>query len=259
MRYFDTHCHLDFDCFNSELDSLLWLCGQKGIDKVLVPATCGEVFSSLLQMPEIYKGVYIALGIHPFFITGKTEGELLDLRRLLAQRSSGSRVRAIGEFGLDKSCAVDYDLQLAVATSQFEMAAEFNLPVVLHNRKSDQALLNLIDKYRISKGVIHGFSGSYEIGMEFIKRGFYLGVGGVITWTNANKVRRSISRLPIESLVLETDAPDMSPQWLKGKRNTPLTVIGVSKLLADIKGCSQATVVDATYLNSCRLFGVSSN
>lgn len=256
-RYFDTHCHLDFDCFDGDRAGLLSRCKALGIQRFLIPATRFSVMEKLEALVSRHQGVYIAAGIHPFFVDKTSLSDLSLLSEYLKTSNLiGSKLIALGEMGLDKYCSNDFGLQKEVFSRQLEMASRLSLPVIIHNRKCDQTVLDLLDSFNVNKGVVHGFSGSYEIANEFRKRGFYIGLGGVISWENANKVRQMVTRSGLTQVVIETDAPDMSPEWLKGKRNTPETVIKVVALLAELLQLPVTTVADTVYRNSCNLFGL---
>jgi TatD DNase family protein len=258
-RYFDTHCHLDFECFDENRHLLIAQCKGLGVDKFLLPATKLEGLMKLESLSKQYEGMYIAVGIHPFFVD---QNSLKDIERLDDYLSVSSQVEtlvALGEMGLDKYGTADYGLQTEVLSQQLLLASKYKLPIILHNRKSDRLLLDLVDKYGIRSGVVHGFSGSYETATEFIKRGFLIGLGGVVSWSNARKVRAMVSRLSVNEILFETDSPGMSPEWLKGQRNSPETVIRVCKLTSELLGMSEAIVAEIVYSNSCHLFGINCN
>lgn len=256
MRLFDTHCHLDFDVFDRSLESLISECRLLGVDTFLIPGTRVSAISKILTIQAQYRGVYVAFGIHPFFIDENSIDDLAVLEAELLTYQGTEGLVALGEIGLDKFSPVDYALQKEVFEAQLRLADVYDLPVVLHNRKSDQVMLDLLDRYSIRAGVVHAFSGSVEIAREFISRGLKLGIGGVITWSNAHKVRSMVEQLPMEAIVLETDSPEMSPQWLKGEANTPKSVPRIAEYLAQLKGVSVSDVAEITYSNACELFGI---
>lgn len=258
MRFFDTHCHLDFEVFDSDLDTLMSECRLLGVDRFVIPATKVSAINKLLAIQARYQGVYVAFGIHPFFVDEGSKASLIELEARLSESHHEETLVALGEIGLDKFCAVDYALQKDLFEAQLKLAASYQLPVILHNRKSDQIILELLDKYSIRSGVLHAFTGSIEIAREFIKRGFKLGLGGVITWANATKVRAMVEQLPLDAIVLETDSPDMSPEWLKGCRNTPKSIPAIVDYLARIKQMSVEELSDKAYKNSCEVFAVES-
>ena len=256
--YFDTHCHLDFKEFDEGRGALITKWKALGVKKFVVPATSYSALAGLEELADKYEGVYIGAGIHPFFVN---EESLRDVDRLGAylQCSPSVDLVALGEMGLDKFCGVDYELQKEVLSKQLRYAKVFNLPVILHCRKGYSDLLRLLDFHDVRSGVVHGFTGSYEIACEFMKRRFLIGLGGAVTWGNASKVRNMVSRLGIDSIVFETDSPDMSPEWLKGQCNTPESVIHVGKYVAELLGIEESTVAMKVYRNSCDLFGLETD
>jgi len=192
-----------------------------------------------------------------FFVNETSLSQIGRLEDWLESRSGYQKLVAVGEIGLDKLCSVDYGLQQQVFERQLILAERFNLPVIIHNRKSDQAILKAIDSIACLTGVIHGFTGSIETARQFIDRGFKLGIGGAVTWSNARKVKSMVEQLPLESMVLETDAPDMSPQWLKGQRNTPLELFEVVRFLSELRGESIDVISSQLYRNGCAVFEIA--
>lgn len=254
MRYFDTHCHLDFEVFDVDLESMINECHELGVDKVLIPGTRASAISKLLALSKQYQGVYVAFGIHPFFVNDTSLDDLEKIEAAIQSQRDNPVLVALGEIGLDKLCGVDYQLQLQVFEKQLALAEQYSLPVILHNRKSDQLMLETLRRYELIGGVVHGFSGSYETAQQFIRMRFKIGVGGVMTWDNAHKVRAMIRRLSVDAIVLETDSPDMSPQWCKGDRNTPREIPALARYLASLKEMDEVLLNERLYQNACELF-----
>ncbi|GLQ33232.1 TatD family hydrolase [Litoribrevibacter albus] len=254
MRYFDTHCHLDFEVFDSSLESLLVACRSSGIDRFVIPGTRVSSIPKIRSIQKQNEGVYVAFGIHPFFVDDDSLSDLPELERNLISAECDPSLVAVGEIGLDRFCDADYELQCRVFEAQLALALKLGLPVILHNRKSDQRILDALTRYPVKGGVVHGFSGSYETAMRFIDRGFKIGIGGVVTWENARKVRDMVVRLPLDAIVLETDAPDMSPQWAKGQVNSPSELPAIARYLSELKKIDLAMLCEQLYRNSCELF-----
>ena len=257
MKLFDTHCHLDFEVFDEDREALMLKCAEFGIDKVLIPATSIDSLKKIEVLSQNYEGVYIASGIHPFFVDDTSLDQIQRLEEWLESRFNDQKLVAVGEIGLDKVCAVDYELQQQVFERQMLLAERFGLPVIIHNRKSDQAILKAIDSRSELTGVIHGFTGSIETAKQFIDRDFKLGIGGAVTWDNARKVKAMVQQLPLESMVLETDAPDMSPQWIRGQRNTSLELLKILRYLSELRGEPVDVVSAQLYKNGCDVFKIA--
>ena len=257
MKLFDTHCHLDFEVFDEDREALMVKCAEFGIDKVLIPATNLDSLKKIEVLSRNYEGVYIASGIHPFFVDDTSLDQIQRLEEWLKCRFNDQKLVAVGEIGLDKFCSVDYELQQQVFQQQMLLAERFGLPVIIHNRKSDQAILGAIDSRSGLTGVIHGFTGSIETAKQFIDRGFKLGIGGAVTWDNARKVKAMVQQLPLESMVLETDAPDMSPQWIRGQRNTSLELLKILRYLSELRGEPVDVISAQLYKNGCDVFKIA--
>lgn len=253
LSLFDTHCHLDFACFESQF-SQMWLRAQQhGIQRAVVPSIGPENWQKVQQLAQDYDGMYYSLGFHPAFLTEDFDLHLMDLHQRLSLRDK--RCVAIGECGLDKAIGVPQALQEKALLAQFALAREFLLPVVLHSRSAHNRLIQLVKQAKLPKGgVIHAFSGSYQQGMEWIKLGFYLGVGGTVTYPRAQKTRTALSHLPIEYLVLETDAPDMPLDGLQGQLNEPKNTRFVLETIASLRNSSVQSFAVQVWKNSNALF-----
>ena len=257
MKLFDTHCHLDFEVFDEDREVLMLKCAEFGIDKVLIPATSLDSLKKIEVLSRSYEGVYIASGIHPFFVDDASLDQIQRLEEWLECRFNDQKLVAVGEIGLDKFCSVAYELQQQVFQKQMFLAERFGLPVIIHNRRSDQAILRAIDSRSGLTGVIHGFTGSIETAKQFIDRGFKLGIGGAVTWDNARKVKAMVQQLPLESMVLETDAPDMSPQWIRGQRNSSLELLKILRYLSELRGEPVDVISAQLYKNGCDVFKIA--
>ena len=254
MQLIDTHCHLDFAAFDDDRKTLIDALPTRGVVGVVNPAVSFENWQRVLDLAKAHESIYPALGIHPMFLDNAEKSHIDDLKGLLEKHRED--VVAVGECGLDLSLE-NIDVQRFYFTEQLKLAQEFELPVIIHHRKSHHLLIPFIKKYTPQKGgVIHAFSGSYEQAMHYVELGFKLGIGGTITYDRAQKTRDTISRVPLEALVLETDAPDMPIHGRQGKRNSPEylgEIYTVLTLLRDEPG----NEIEAQLLkNSNELFGL---
>jgi len=253
VRLVDTHCHLDFSEFDGGREELLSQCRANGIVGLVVPAVKRSTWTGLLSVAERYKGMTnVALGLHPYFIESHQESDLLELESRLSECQASCV--AVGEIGLDATVS-EYERQEFFFDRQLELAARFSLPVVIHSRKTHSQVYKKVKGAGISGGVIHAFSGSQQEADAFLSLGLKLGVGPVITWSRAVKTRSVLSSVALESLVLETDAPDM-PICSKAKgQGSPLDVRAVLSSLCELRAEPVADVAEQLLRNSAELFG----
>lgn len=263
MKLFDTHCHLDFDVFESQFLSHLEQARLAGVQRIILPSIGPENWqkvsalsqTSLAIKPRHPLNIYYALGCHPCFLQRFNTDVQSEMIALLDKRHSGCV--AIGECGLDWAANVDKALQERALVWQLDVAKQYQLPVILHNRQAHNRLIQLVKAAKLPKGgVIHAFSGSYQQGMEWIRLGFYLGVGGTITYPRANKTRQAIGQLPLEKLVLETDAPDMPVFGFQGQLNTPSQIIFALNELSVLHSQAKQTIASQIWKNSNSLFSI---
>ncbi len=253
MRYIDSHCHLDFECLTETLESLLLACQTEGIERFVVPGVEVDRWPRLCSLANRFPQISIALGMHPCFIDAHPDDGLDRLDKALGSRR---QVIAVGEIGLDRS-APFWARQVTLFEGQVELAVKHSLPIIVHSRKAHSDVLAILKRQKYTGcGVLHGFSGSVQDGMQFVKRGFYLGVGGVITYPRASKTRNAIARLPLSSLVLETDSPDMPPFGHQGEVNTPLSIKQVFHCLCHLRKEPVQLLQASLLTNTYRLFSL---
>ena len=255
---FDSHCHLDFPEFAADRSQLLATCQQQGIDRLLIPATEVAGFSQIAALCQAHpEQLCFALGLHPWFLR-ESAAELQQLRAWLSQRPPG--LVAVGECGLDFALQqFDREQQLTTLRGQLALAVEFNLPVILHVRKAHNELLTLLKSFPELRGVVHAFTGSLQLAEQYIERNLLLGVGGAISYPRAAKTRACIAQLPLRTLLLETDAPNMPLHGFQGQRNSPLQLTAVAGILAELTALPLQTVITQTDRNAQQLFGVPCN
>jgi TatD DNase family protein len=254
----DTHCHLYFDLFENDLDEVLNRAWDAGITRILIPGTDLNTSFLAVRLAERDSRIFAAVGVHPndaLTWDDHTRSTLLDLAR-------HPKVVAIGEIGLDYYR--DYSphiLQREIFETQLDLAAEVDKPVILHNRQSMGDLWTIVQEWRtrINKstkwlGVLHSFDGTVKQGLDAFTSGFFLGVGGPITFHKADERREITASLPLESLLLETDAPYLAPQLHRGQRNEPAYIHEVSAMISKLHNLSEEAVAQITLQNSNRLF-----
>ncbi len=250
----DTHCHFDFDVFAADFSAELGQARQSYVEKVIIPSVGPQNWVKVKELSIQYPGIiYHALGIHPHFLYGVDEQTLTELRQRVEHRTSSCV--AIGECGLDAMIDVPVEKQLEVLTFQLEIAQDTALPVILHSRKLHSQIARMLRRFpKLTGGVLHAFSGSYQQAKELVDLGLKIGVGGTITYPRANKTRQTISRLPLDCLVLETDAPDMPIAGNQGKPNHPQYLWQVLSSLAEIREESEDVLAEQLWVNSHELF-----
>ncbi|MEW9898241.1 TatD family hydrolase [Chitinivorax sp. PXF-14] len=249
----DTHCHLDAAEFDADRDDVAARARALGVARIVVPAVGRFNFGSTCRMRTLY-GCDIALGLHPIYVGQHRDEDLPALRKL----SEDVRPVAIGEIGLDGFVpGLDMARQEWLFVEQLKIAQTLDLPVLLHIRRAQDQILKYLRRYRVKGGVAHAFNGSHQQADEFIKLGFRLGFGGAMTFERALRIRELAANLPLDSIVLETDAPDIAPAWAYRQRNTPEYLPHIAEVLGGLRGQSQAAVARATTANAAATLGLT--
>ena len=243
----DTHCHLDAAEFDADRDEVHAAAMAAGVSQIVVPGVAVDGFAKLKSVVARYPGCHAAYGIHPLYVMQAREGDLATLRQWLAQE----RPLAVGEIGLDFYVAdLDPVRQAHYFAEQLKLAREFDLPVILHVRRSIDQVLKHLRRIRVRGGIAHAFNGSRQQADEFIKLGFKLGFGGAMTYSGSTRIRAVAAELPLDAIVLETDAPDIPPAWLNRGRNAPAELSAMAAVLAELRGLSLAEVMAASSNNA---------
>lgn len=207
-----------------------------------MPGTQANTWNGLLQLSQQYSALKPALGLHPYFLQKFADSDFVLLAQLLEQFSDN--ITAVGEIGLDYALDISHELQMTVFTKQLAIANDFSLPVILHHRRSHNDLIKTLKQQRfLGGGIVHAFSGSLHEATTYIELGFKLGVGGVITYPRASKTREVVRQIPLSSIVLETDAPDMPPMGKQGLRNNPQNLLLVLDELCRLRPESRAEII----------------
>lgn len=253
MKVCDSHCHLDFPDFDADRETILAACRRAGIDVLVVPGVCAAAWPRVIDLCARHPSLYPALGLHPMFLEEHGPGDI----ELLEQWVSRQRPVALGEIGLDfYRMEADRARQQDLFSAQLAIAQRHALPVILHVRKAHDAVLSSLRRTPVKGGIVHAFSGSRQQAEHYIELGFCLGFGGVLTYPNARRVRQLAKELPLESIVLETDAPDMAPHGWQGERNTPLNVLLVLGELARIRGELAELIAQVTTRNVEKILNI---
>lgn len=254
IRLFDTHCHLDF--FDEKVTEEISSAQAHGVDRFLIPGCGAFNWERIEQISNTNRGVYFSLGLHPYFLDKYDEAHLELLDRKLS--SKNEKCVAVGECGLDfYSSREQEEQQKQLFTEQIKLANRYQLPLILHSRKAHQETISILKQQKFAYGgVIHGFTGSLQQAMDYVKLGFYIGVGGTITYPRAKKTRETISRLPLDVLVLETDSPDMPIFGRQGQKNRPSNVIFVLNELNVLRSESVQTIAVQIFKNSKAMYSI---
>ncbi|MCL9773319.1 TatD family hydrolase [Vibrio methylphosphonaticus] len=259
----DTHCHLDLIAAKTDLSTVLKDARRAGVEGMIVPGINEENWTEIAQLAQQHSDIYYALGFHPLFLTGVSTVSVERLTQRLTQAQSlSNKCVAIGECGLDfYHLGQDGDAeptklqQRQILREHILLANKAKLPIILHCRKAHQDMIAVLKKHTpIYGGVIHGFSGSYQQAMDYIKLGIYIGVGGVISYERAKKTRDTISKLPLDYLLIETDAPDMPLSGYQGTINKPEMLKLTLSTLIMLRSESAQTVTSQLLNNSKSLF-----
>ena len=251
----DTHCHIDLDDFDKDREQIISTCYTDGISPIIAPGVIQNDWNNLLDLAEKYSIIKPAIGLHPLYIDQHQQNHINLLEQTVRANKS---IIAIGEIGLDLYGEhPDIETQQWYFAEQVKIAKTHGLPLIIHARKSHDLILKTIRQLHFEEGgVIHAFSGSLQQAQAFIDLGFKLGFGGTITYERAKKTRAVLQQIPLENIVLETDAPFMPPYKKQGIRNTPINLRTVLKCAAKLLNMDEETLEDITYKNSISVFSL---
>lgn len=251
MPLFDTHCHLDFNVFEPDRIRVLERARDVGITDILVPSVSYKNWQAVLDLQEKFEGIHVALGMHPMFLEQHRAEDITALDRMVEQ----SACQAIGECGIDLFVkGLDKQKQIDIFVEHLRLAKKYDLPLIIHARKSLDIVLKYIRQFTGLRGIMHSFSGSQQQAHICIEQGFLLGFGGPVTYPRARKLRELVRCLPLESLVLETDAPDQVDESHYGERNEPAFLPVIMNTFAEIRKIPPAEVAEVTTQNAKTLF-----
>ena len=256
--WIDTHCHLDAPEFERTLLEVIQSAAKKNVQAILLPTVkvsdCQHVRELTKEYSQLIPGLVYTLGIHPLYANQAQEGDIAILEQEVAQSLADPRFVGIGEIGLDYFVeGLDPHKQEYFFNAQLDLAQQFQLPVILHVRRSQDIILKALRRRKIPGGIAHAFNGSFQQAEQFIELGFKLGFGGAATYERALQIRRLLTDLPIDSIVSETDAPDIPPAWSREEGlafNEPAFLPRIAKTLASIRGVNEADFALAVWRNA---------
>ena len=251
--YFDSHAHLTEDCFSQDFDTVVDNMKAASVTGMMEIGFDLPSSEKAVQLAERFDWVHAAVGSHPDDAEQVNEARIAVYRELC----KNPRVKAIGEIGLDYHYEEPgREVQKRAFRMQLALAQELSMPVVIHEREAHEDGLRILAEFPDVRGVFHCFSGSYEMAKELIKRGWYIGFTGVVTFKNARKAVETAANIPLDRILIETDCPYMAPEPFRGRRCDPSLVPYVAKKIADLRGLSPEAVAAATAENAKRCFRI---
>lgn len=254
MNLIDSHCHMDVADFEGDLPETLARARQAGVDRFIVPAISAAAWPHLSDLAARHRGIHPAYGLHPMFLAEHTDADLDALPGWLSR----PECVAVGECGLDFFMpGLDGKRQEVIFLEHLRLAGLHNKALIIHARKATEQVLRLLRQHGPLRGVIHSYSGSLEQARQLTALGFMLGIGGPITYPRSRRLRTIVQEIPLDFLLLETDAPDQPMAGEQGKRNEPSKLIRVAEAVAGILGLPVAEVAEQTGLNAKQLFGLA--
>ena len=273
----DTHCHLDLEKFDEDRDAAIQRALDAGLCRILIPAMDHESSLAVIKLAEAYPNIYATVGFHPTELEKWNEGSIIDLRDLILEQSEKNKIVAVGEIGLDYYWVKKADKQAEqreVLKQQLNLAQAVSKPVIIHMREENDAwfgqasvdLLEILNEWCTElrsqhhplaekPGVLHSFNGNLETAQKAMEMNFYIGVTGPVTYKNAEEKRSIIKKLPLTRLLIETDAPFLSPVPHRGKRNEPAFVAHIADKIAEIHMTTREQIAEITKANANHLFG----
>lgn len=247
--YIDTHCHMVKEYYD-DMDKYISNCTLNNVNKIIVNATDKKSCLEVLELVKKYDIVYGALGFHPTELDEASEEDLVWLEEVI----NNDKIVAIGEIGLDYHYDnTDKEKQISFFKRQLEIAVKYNKPIIVHTRDCIQDTYDILKEYNV-KGVIHCYSGSLEMAREFIKLGYYIGIGGISTFKNASNIINVIKNIDLEYIVLETDSPYLTPEPYRKYKNESMYIPLISKKISEIKEVEEELVMSTTTDSARRIF-----
>ena len=249
----DSHCHLDAPGFDHDRDAVILRAQAAGVTRQVVPAIEAQGWPRLRDICKTGTGLFPAYGLHPMYLSSHQPVHLRELGEWIAHE----RPVAVGECGLDFFVdGLDKDEQQLYFDGQLALAREFDLPVIVHARRAMDAVIASFKRIGGLRGVVHSFSGSPEQARQLWQLGFLVGIGGPATYSRANRLRRLVAEMPLEHLLLETDAPDQPDAGIRGQRNEPARLSFICEAIAELRGLDVEGLAAATSANAQRLFNL---
>lgn len=253
LNIIDSHCHLDFAEFDHDRETVLNNCLAQGVNTIVIPGVMEQSWQNLIDLCSTNQALHCAIGMHPVFLEKHQEKHLSALDKTLSDNS----VIAVGEIGLDFYLKeLNQEQQIFFFTEQLRLANKHQLPVILHVRKAHDQTIQLLKQHAIVGGIVHAFNGSIQQAHHYIDLDFKLGFGGMLTYARSNKLRALANALPLNSIVLETDSPDMTVAAHRGERNSPEYLPQVLQALSEVRQQPIEEIALATYQNTLDVLAI---
>ncbi len=254
----DSHAHLEMKEFDSDREEVIKRAGNEGVDFIVTVGINLKLSQKAVALAGQYENIYATVGVHPHDVAHTDEFTWGSLKELV--NTNREIIVAYGEIGLDFFRNISPEKkQIEAFGRQLELARELNLPVVIHDRDAHEQTLKIVKSSGVRRGVFHCFSGDYEMAGKCIDLGFYISVPGVVTFDKAKTIQDVVQRLPLSSMLLETDAPYLAPVPHRGKRNEPSFIVNTAKKVAEIKKIPWEEVAQTTACNAMNLFGIKTS
>lgn len=251
--WIDTHLHLDANEFGHDLPEVVQRARNANVTRFVIPAVHPDNFEAVRRLAHATPGAVYCLGIHPLFVENCSADDLRILREKLESCINDPLLAGVGEIGLDGFIAQpNWDKQTEFFYAQLRMAKDFDLPVVMHVRKAQDQILKGIRRFKPKSGIAHAFNGSFQQAEQYLAHNLCLGFGGACTYTPAKQIRKLVAELPGEAIVLETDSPDISPEWDAHGRNEPYHLDEIARVIAELRQCSLTELSRLTAANANR-------
>lgn len=247
----DTHTHLDASDLQPDFDEVVQRARENNVTRFVILAVGPENFDKVRQLAHNLDGAVYGLGIHPLYVSGYSNQALEELKKALKTHHQDPKLAGIGEIGLDGFIKnPDWNKQIHFYHSQLQLAKQFDLPVILHVRKAQDKILKGLRLFKPKSGIAHAFNGSHQQAEQFIENKMKLGFGGAMTFDRAKQIRRLAAQLPLTEIVLETDSPDMAPEWINKERNEPKHIPKIAEVLAELRQTTLEDIQQQTQLNA---------
>lgn len=249
----DTHSHINFDDYKENFDSFLKDIKDNGTDYVIIPGVEPSTFDEIISLCEKYDMLFAAIGIHP----SEAKTYTIEVEKETYEKLKNEKVIAIGEIGLDYYWEQETkELQKEVFRKQLKIAEELQIPVLIHDREAHEDTFNILQEFNLKDVIFHCFSGNSEFAQKCIEKGYYIAIGGVVTFKNAKDLKEVAKITPLDKLLLETDAPYLAPVPFRGKLNTPAYLKYIAQEIANIKEIDVEKVKQQTTINAQKIFGI---
>lgn len=255
MRLFDTHAHITDESYDQDRHEMLEQSFAEGVEYIMCPAVNMKTSEEAVAISNAYTQVYGAVGVHPLDVETMADG---DIETYYAMAKANSKIRAIGEIGLDYYYSTDTkDLQIKAFVEHLHLARELDLPVLIHDRDAHGDIMDILrTEGKGVRGILHCYSGSYEVAKELMKRDFFISFAGPVAFPKSVKAKEVAEKIPMDYLLIETDSPYLTPPPFRGKRNSPAHVRYVAEEIARLKGMSAEEVAEITLENGKRCFSI---